>query len=260
MSAAESPYLSGIERRLAHSSQQVFYQFVATEGTAKEEPLPFRFDAAILLQTVPEALGHQLRVMRIPFVCVNTLVDGSALGILPDEPQGARTALDHLRSLGHRRIAYINAFARHLGHFSVDARHTTIVNHCLTMGLDLVAGHDTHPSSNDLAPVLDTLVRRERATAVIAYNFMTAIQLMRGAYTAGIKVPDELSVISFDDAYPLGSLYPAVTVVGVRGEEAGKQAAEAALQLASGTPPPEEGTALLDYHLIRRESTAPPTG
>jgi len=255
MSAAESPYLAGVEHRLARSSQQAFYQFVAEDGM-KEEPLPFRFDAAILLQAVPESLSDQLRIMRIPFVCVNTRVAGSGLSILPDERQGAAAALDHLRSLGHRRIAYVNAFQRHTGHFSVDARHNSLVDHCMTMGLDLVAGHDAHPVSNDLGPVLETLVRDQRATAVVAYNFMSAVQLVRGAFTEGIRIPDELSVVSFDDAYPLGSLYPAVTVVGVRAEQAGKHAAEAALRLADGGPAPDENTAWLDYHLIQRESTA----
>lgn len=256
-SAAESPYLTGIEYRLAHSTRETFYQFVDTDGMP-ERPLPFRFDAAIFLQAVPAHLGRQLRAMRIPFVCVNTRVEGSALSLLPDERQGAGIALSHLRSLGHRRVAYLNAFPRHGDHFSVETRHGAIVDHCMTMGLDLVAGHDIPLASNDLSSTLDKLVREERATAVIAYNFMVAVLLVRAAHTSGISIPGELSVVSFDDAYPLGSLYPAVTVVGVAAEEAGKRGAEAALQLANGSPAPEEGISLLDYHLIPRESTAPP--
>jgi DNA-binding LacI/PurR family transcriptional regulator len=256
-SAAESPYLTGIEHRLAHSTKETFYQFVGTDGMP-ERPLPFRFDAAIFLQAVPAHLGRQLHAMGIPFVCVNTRVEGSALGLLPDERQGAGIALGHLRSLGHRRVAYLNAFPRHGDHFSVETRHGAIVDHCMTMGLDLVAGHDIPPASNDLSSTLDKLVREERATAVIAYNFMVAVLLVRAAHTSGISIPEELSVVSFDDAYPLGSLYPAVTVVGVAAEEAGKRGAEAALQLANGSPAPEEGISLLDYHLIPRESTAPP--
>ncbi len=259
-----SGYLEGIERRLGLSSMEAFYRFTAGEEDATPAS-SFRCDVALVLQGQPPTLGRDLRQRAIPFVCINESIDGAALSIMPDEQHGMQLILDHLRELGHRRVAYVNAFYRGtsdlaspLLHLSVRARHQALLKLVPELGIDLVAGHAELPMGSDLASVVEQAVRREKATALVGYNYMITIALLRGAHQLGLVVPGDVSIVGFDDVYPMGYLWPAATVVGVNATEAGKMGADAALALAESNDRPAERQRLVPFRLIRRESTAPP--
>jgi LacI family transcriptional regulator len=100
------------------------------------------------------------------------------------------------------------------------------------------------------------VVVRQKATAVIAYSCHTAILLIRALQAAGLRIPHDLSLVAFNDEYPLPFLYPAVTVIDLNGRAAGRAAAEMVVaHLADPSLRPMRR--VLPETLTVRESTAP---
>jgi LacI family transcriptional regulator len=101
---------------------------------------------------------------------------------------------------------------------------------------------------------------RERPTAVLCSNDMTAIGVMREAFELGIKVPQDLSVIGFDDIRMAEFLTPPLTTVQMSQSELARLAFEALLkEVKRETPAPEGTEYVLKTRLVLRNSTAFPS-
>jgi LacI family transcriptional regulator len=264
-SSLQKIFITGIERHLRSAAKQTFYRFPPPEGEPSAA-IPFRMDAAVLMQGTPAQVVGELRRLNIRFVTVNERIEGSLRSVLPDESQGARLVVDHLQRRGHERVAYINSFASMTAHYSVRERHDAICSQAEAAGVRVVPGHRVHPGGSDIRRHLDDAVRRRKATAVIAYNFHVAIALVRAAHLLGLAVPGDVSLVGFDDVYPLQFLSPALTVVGLDAEAVGARAAELAVEIAEPraerAPPkgggPTPGVERVEYRLVTRESTGAP--
>jgi DNA-binding LacI/PurR family transcriptional regulator len=92
-------------------------------------------------------------------------------------------------------------------------------------------------------------------TALFCYNDMTAIGAMRAAQQAGLRVPDDLSIIGYDDVTYASYVSPPLTTVRQQMFEMGRQATEMALALLSGGEAVED--VLVLGQLVERESCAP---
>lgn len=169
-----------------------------------------------------------------------------------DHHGGAALAADHLIGLGHRRIAYIAGPAD----APVSrARRAGFVDHLKAAGIEpeIVEGHFDYVSGEALGCRLLDRAPERRATAIATANDQQAIGLLRAADDLGIKVPDQLSVIGFDDI-PLASLItPRLTTIGQPVEEIAKRAVAAALD-GSGAAAGKDD--LLSGVLVVRNSTA----
>jgi GntR family transcriptional regulator of arabinose operon len=93
-----------------------------------------------------------------------------------------------------------------------------------------------------------------RPTAVFCYNDATALQLQLVAKRLGLTIPDDLSVIGFDDA-PIGDFRDVLTTFAHPKEEVGRKAAEILLKMLSGG---EAEKCVLQPEFIERSSVAPP--
>jgi LacI family transcriptional regulator, galactose operon repressor len=101
---------------------------------------------------------------------------------------------------------------------------------------------------------------RERPTAVLCSNDMTAIGVMREAFELNIKVPQDLSVIGFDDIRMAEFLTPPLTTVQMSQSELARLAFEALLkEVKRETPIPEGSEYVLKTHLVLRNSTTFPS-
>ncbi|HEX3358363.1 MAG TPA: LacI family DNA-binding transcriptional regulator [Tepidisphaeraceae bacterium] len=247
--------LDGIAAVMHPSGYDVFFELSSADSS--RSPLPFwRFDGAILLQLPKPEIVTELDRRRVPYVCVNEKVGNPVAHVLADDVMGASRALEHLVQIGHRKIAYANALATYFTHYSVTERYETILGHMKQHGLELVAGHDTPMSS--ATDYLRMTVQERGATAIITYDHHIAVMLVGAAYRLGIRIPDEFSLICFNDVFPVGLMAPPLTAVTVSGREMGRIGAD----LLLGNLLAKKSTTMKEIRvpedLIVRGSTAPP--
>src|SRR5688500_17293484 len=204
--------LEGVTEVLHTSEYDVFLDLTANRTHA----LPFwRFDGAILLQSPRLETVKELDRRRVPYVCVNEKVGSPVAQVLADDVMGTRLAVEHLQQLGHRRIAYANARATYLAHYSVPERYETIVEATRKRGMELARGHDL-PFSAAIEFLQESVIQ-DKATAVITYDHHIAVMLVGAAYSLGLKIPGDFSLICFNDVFPVSMLPPPLTAVSVSG-------------------------------------------
>jgi LacI family transcriptional regulator, galactose operon repressor len=161
-----------------------------------------------------------LEKRNIPAVMIGReLSTGSINSVMVDNEAGAHLAMEHLYSLGHRKIAFIRgpkmlgdsvprwrgvrSFARSVG-LEIDS--SLVVD--LPNSLDPNSGFEGAYRLTE-----DLLKRKKRFTAVMAFDDMTAFGAIRGLARAGLKVPEDCSVIGFDDVNPAAFSVPSLTTV-----------------------------------------------
>ncbi|ACZ29411.1 transcriptional regulator, LacI family [Xylanimonas cellulosilytica DSM 15894] len=188
-----------------------------------------------------------------PVVVVNQ--DGP-LAVVTDVAAGVRLALEHLRGLGHRRIAYVGGPATSWS----DARRRAALGDA-----DVVALGPHHPTVAGGAAAADAVVA-SGATAAITFNDVVAVGLVRAVRERGLRVPEDLSVVGCDDTFLAALVTPALTSIGTDLREVGRSATEllvGRLTAAPGSGPDDAApaTITLPGTLTVRDSTttAPPT-
>jgi LacI family transcriptional regulator len=182
-----------------------------------------------------QASSHLLEVYQQGFPVV-MLDDQSLPGRMPwvgpDNRIGAYEAVRHLISLGHRRIAYIQGPTQYQCSYDRFAGYRQALEEArIEFNPTLVAQGDfTTPSG--YAAAMHLLDVADRPTAVFAANDQMAYGVLEAASTKGLRLPDDLAVIGFDDITLLAPMRPALTTVKQPFQEMGKCAAETLLALA----------------------------
>lgn len=247
--------LDGIAEVLHAQNFDVFFELAA--GSEDRPPLPFwRFDGAILIQSPRPSTVAELDRRRVPYVCVNEQVGKPVASVLADDAMGMRRAIDHLAALGHKRIAYANARGVYFSHYSVTERYETLLTAARERGVHVVDGHDTPFSDAD--EFLDVAVTRGRATAVVTYDHRIAVSLLGAAQTLKLRIPDDLSIICFNDVFPVAVLPTPLTAVAVSGREMGRIGADLLLNELGGCSTRPAKAIRVPEDLVVRASTAPP--
>ena len=210
-------------------------------------------DGLILVTTRLADDQIQCLAERIPLVVMNRQVEGID-GIVPDILPGIDQALTHLAELGHTAVAFLSGPATS---WMNRARWDTLLEQAPPRGMTIV---EIGPG----APTLDggeaalSRVLASGVTAVLAYNDLMAIGLMRAAQSRGLMVPDQLSIMGFDDIFGSDFTSPQLTTVrtplGAMGERAVRRALDVIVEDAGGQP--EDVSELpLPTELIVRGST-----
>jgi LacI family transcriptional regulator len=247
--------LEGIAETLHSGGYDVFFGMSPIRST--KNPLPFwRFDGAILMQAPKPETVIELGLRRVPYVCVNERVGNPAAYVVADDAMGMKRAVSHLTQLGHKRFAYANARAAYFSHYSVNERYGTLLSTAREGTIKLVPGHDT-PFHSPME-FLRAMVVEGGATAIITYDHQIAVMLMGAAYALGMRIPQDFSLICFNDVFPVAMLYPPLTAVAVAGREMGRLGADLLLNHLL-SPQPHGGREIrVSEDLIVRGSTAPP--
>ncbi|MEU5738839.1 LacI family DNA-binding transcriptional regulator [Streptomyces tendae] len=171
-----------------------------------------------------------------------------------DQAGGSIAAVRHLLGLGHETVWHL---AGPEGSFAAQRR-TDAWRHTLTEAgrtpPPLVRG-DWSAESGYRAGL--ELAAREECTAVFAANDQMALGLLRALHERGRRVPEDISVIGFDDIAEAGSFLPPLTTVHQDFAEVGRQCVRAVLRKVRAAGP-ERGTTLVPTRLVTRASTAPP--
>lgn len=196
---------------------------------------------------------------RVPTVLLNCFTphDPTAT-ILPDEERGGREATQALLDLGHRDIAYLTGTP---SAWATKARLRGFREALRAAGLDpkdhaVLSGNYQADSGHELARTL--LRRGHRPTAIMCGNDRMAVGALFALLEAGLRVPEDVSVMGYDDQFQLAAeIRPALSTVRLPYDVMGRLAAE---QLAAGGPAVQAGRTLVHCPLVMRDSTAPLAG
>lgn len=211
-------------------------------------------DGVLLSSPRLPAAGIQMLAKQRPLVVLNRVV-GVLPCVLTDAAEGARFAVEHLHTLGHREITYVPG---PVASWNDGVRWRGVQQ----------AARDLSVRAYRVNPVMPTVEGGFRATdlwaahpttAVIAFNDVMATGFIAGLRSRGLETPRDVSVVGFDNSQ-LGALTtPPLTSVASPLREQGVTATHTLIALISGKPVPKEPI-LLPVRLMRRESTGASPG
>ena len=174
-----------------------------------------------------------------------------------DQAQAAKIALRHLAELGHRKIAFIRGQSS-----SSDAkqRWEKIQETCQEMGIPVASERTVEMDRDDASPQMgydfakQLLQQGRDFTALFAYNDVAAIGAIRALKEAGLRVPEDVSVMGFDDIREAGFYTPSLTTVRQPLGQMGEMAAEVLLDRIENQAE-FKAQILVEPWLVVREST-----
>jgi LacI family repressor for deo operon, udp, cdd, tsx, nupC, and nupG len=195
---------------------------------------------------------------RIVFLC--EWVEGADFSVIrSDNTEGARLAIRHLHALGHTRIAHITGPE---GNVLTTLRREGMMEERSRLGLPareewIIRGDFSLQSGHRAAERI--LAMKERPTAVFCAADMVAFGLIAGLNKGGLSVPQDISVIGFDDIDMSDYYVPALTTIRQDRHRLGREAA-LALHRRLGPANALGGDAdeVIEVELVVRDSTAPP--
>lgn len=172
-----------------------------------------------------------------------------------DDALGARLAVEHLLALGHRRIAHVHG-GRAPGAAERRAGYRAALRAAGREPLLVPGG----PAEADGQRAAEEVLRAGGPTAVLAFNDACAAGLLTAARGAGTAVPEELSIVGFDDTAVAALAGVSLTTVAQDSRELARAAVAHAVRRVEDRSAPEEET-VSSPHLVRRSTTgAPPPG
>jgi len=249
--------LHGIEDRLERDGYiPIFvsgHWHEAEERKALDALLSRRVDGLIVLAGRLSNPALQACARQVPMVLVGRELQGpGVLSLRFDNRAGAQLATQHLIDCGHRRIAFIagdpgqqDALDRQAGYQQALQQAGLPLDPALVIPGDFTEAGGLQAINRMLDSGLDF-------SAIFAANDQTAIGAALGLYRHHRRVPDDVSLVGFDDLAPAKFAIPPLTTVRQSVYEMGDQAASAMLDLLRGEPP---RVALPRPELVLREST-----
>ena len=259
------PFVAGVVRGIEDAAEERGYSvFLANSNAEPERELRVahafeerRVDGIIVTSSRVGAMHVPLMErMHVPVVLLNNQHPSDfAHSVLIDNVQASMDATRFLVLLGHRRIAYLGD---RFGHQSDTERFTGYRRAMEEAGLgfapELVAHGDGKPEGGEqaMAHLLDL---PNRPTAVFCYNDMSALGALPQIRAHGLKVPDDVSVVGFDDLYFCQYLDPPLTTVRQPLRQMGRMAMETLLHIFDGQH--STYNIKVEGQLIVRQSTAP---
>ena len=182
-------------------------------------------------------------------------------GVYADNDLGTRLALDHLWSLGHRTIIAVVDERMADGPFRADVykhymRDRDVADRVRVYHAEQPDAGPSYRLGRELFAGFDG---RDRPTAIFAASDSIAIGLLQAAFQHGIRVPEQLSIVGFDDVDAATYMVPPLTTVSQRGSEMGEMAASLILDMIENQRPVEDvEDVVLTPRLVVRQSTGPP--
>ncbi|OLF14128.1 hypothetical protein BLA60_02920 [Actinophytocola xinjiangensis] len=193
---------------------------------------------------------------RIPTVLLNDRSESLA-SVALDDAGGTRLATQHLVDLGHTRVAHLKVGGTQRSGQRVRGWRETLTRAGLSADPGwLVAGG--HTVDSGLAGMRELLAVRPAPTGVVVGNVLAAIGALTAAREAGLRVPEDLSVIAFHDVTYAGHLVPSLTAVAMPMRELGAAAVALLLERLGGADPRHVVVRDPEPMLVARGSTAPP--
>jgi LacI family transcriptional regulator len=258
-----NPMFFDVVRGAEEAAAEVGYTLVMTESqesaqreAASVERIMPMVDGVVLVSTrLPDDRIAALHAEK-PIVTMNRFVPGVG-SVVPDVTPGINQTIEHLANLGHKSIAYLAGpgpswMSRH--------RWDILLAAAVKHGMNIVEMGPNDPTQEGGQRLL-TRVRASGVTAVVAYNDLMAIGLLREAAAQDVAIPYQVSIVGFDDIFGTDFTTPAITTVKTPLLELGRLAVQ---RLLAEVEDPESTTSDglvvipgLATSLVVRGSTGP---
>jgi DNA-binding LacI/PurR family transcriptional regulator len=208
-------------------------------------------DALLIAGFVDPDVLSTLKARGQPIILIDLYAPGFTC-VNPDNEQGASLAMQHLFSLGRKRIAFIGGS---LAHYSIAQRATAYRKAFFDAGLlfnpalEVItpAGMDVEAGA---ARAMQHLLDNAAPDAVFAYNDVAALAAMRVCQARGLRVPEDVAIVGFDDIALAANASPSLTTIAVDKFALGYKGAQLIID-----PLEDESTVLIPVNLVARAST-----
>jgi DNA-binding LacI/PurR family transcriptional regulator len=272
LSSVDDPFFSeilqGIEGGIQGSGYSIFIAAAQRNPEQKQEivqaMVEHRVDGVIICSTsFSERQSGQLLQHGVPLVVINNqTAEDFRYSIYHDDVDGSRQVTRHLIELGHRKIAYLgNSLS---GRTTLD-RLAGFRQEMESAGLPVPADYvyeipGSEPEKGEMA-VEHLINLADRSTALVCFNDMIAIGVLKSLQKRGIRVPEDFSITGFDNIVFSNYTNPPLTTFDQPKRFIGQKAAELILNLldkTTKTDVPEQTIQVLKGKLLVRESTTHP--
>lgn len=260
-SGEEDPYfpslLRGVEAECRHYGLHLIYRIIEDEGRALDQGrkmlLESHADALLLINFIDRKLVGGLTDMGLPAVLVDHLFPDLPLDTVSnDNYSGGISAVRHLIKKGHRRIGFLGG----LPHITVQQRFEGYRRALEEAGIMFDPAY-VLPGNLSLEggiAAAQTIFERELdGTAYFCSNDWSAFGLIQGLRARGLRVPEDVSIIGFDDAETAKLISPALTTVRADPVGLGRTAVRKLIERVKYPGLPISQT-LLYTQLIERDS------
>lgn len=256
------PFYSSIFYRMEQECRRHQYALVYSTLDS-EDDFPAMLEAAqytgiVFVSNVERRFIDHARLRRVPSVLINELHPGVP-SINSDNIGGMAMACEHLLALGHTRFALITGIEHYL---TTRERMMACVCALAQAGLRIQDQYlertDWEPASGYEATLRILSSGTPRPSAIIAFNDSLALGCMRAIYELGLRVPDDISLIGFDDLDQARNAIPPLTSVHQHIAQLARTSMQS-LHMQIDNPESDHAVRLtVPCSLVVRGSTAPP--
>jgi LacI family transcriptional regulator len=260
-----NPFFTAIVRAAEEVARRADYHVILCDTRADlgvergvvEELIAHRVEGAVIAPVSDRSATHLRRLAEfgVPFVLIDRTIPGVDCDVvLGDSSGGARLLVEHLVSLGHRRIGFIvesddvsTARDRRAGY------EAALKAAGIALDPALVAHAAPDPSGGS-AGMSRLLELEERPTAVFTVNNLVALGAIEAVRAAGLEVPDDVALVCFDDIEYASRLYPFLTAMEQPAQTFGTLGTQLLLERIEGRGPERRHEVVLPGEFIIRKS------
>ncbi|WP_440119925.1 LacI family DNA-binding transcriptional regulator [Paenibacillus sp. QZ-Y1] len=225
--------------------------------------LSTRVDGVLFAPAGDRSIPHlnQLHGRNIPFVILDRTVPGITSDVIAgDSREGALQLIRYLTDLGHRRIALVNGSSEVS---TARLREEGYIQGLQEAGLPVDSALILRTGYRDFSDeegIDRLLAQQNKPTAIFAANNMLAIGVIRLLRKRGLCVPDDISVVCFDDLDLASAFDPFLTVAAQPAYDFGAIGMQMLIDRIEGKAPPEPQTVIMPSELRIRASASAPSG
>lgn len=218
-----------------------------------------RWSVEGIMLIAPVASSHYDHLVRqfqdIPLIQIDNKPGAEGASVIVDQECGSRVITEHLISLGHECICEIRG---PMNWFGAAARHRGFVKALHDADLKSVASVEGNWMAQSGYEACQRLLAGNDFTAIVVANDQMALGAMRALSEAGRRVPDDVSVVGFDDIPEAAYFAPPLTTIQQDFAALGRQGLQYLIDLIQQTDD-AGGQRVIKPHLVERGSTLPPT-
>jgi len=259
-----SPYIHAMLSSIADAVGEHGYDILLHTSAAPMDDVDLvqsllsgKVDGILLIAPLSTSrVPHELRQRNVPCVVISARVEGLPC-VCADNATGIFAAMDWLYAQGHRRFGFVGGpSAFYDARQRLFAFRQYLTERRLPLHHEWLAEGD-FTAQGAMASARTMLATSERPTAVLAANDETAAGILQAAQELGLRVPEELSVVGFDDTPFAQVLSPPLSTVRQPLEQMATEAVSMLVRWIERREQPAEEERKLPTELVLRESTAP---